>query len=182
MSLTSKKVLSPDALETLSDLGEPARLLLNGWRSISVSSYSSTDTVATIALPEDIDSIAGLEFRGFTAEAAASTREQYKKAREEYAPFDIIKYATGYIRAARDSRNDDREEWKEAMRDMGMDEKTCDRIVTPGFDDIRLCQTAKYWVLETVKDRYAFLNALDFLITHQIMGGIAQSAVSPEAN
>lgn len=51
-----------------------------------------------------------------------------------------------------------------------MNEKTCERNLIPGFDEIRLRESTRYWVVETLKDRYAFLTSLTFVINYPYHG------------
>lgn len=88
--------------------------------------------------------------------AAVVTSDRFRRTQRETPDEELIQYAKGTIRCGNDA-TDDEDNWDKAMQSMGIDDDLRDRILDPTSRDIRLTQTATYWVLETVSDLYDFL-------------------------
>ena len=54
------------------------------------------------------------------------------------------------------------------MKEMGVGDDMRSRILSPGFDDVRYSETAKFWVLDTIKGRHAFLKSLNRYIIDNV--------------
>ena len=159
-----------DSVETyLLALGAPTSTE-DGWRSLSAASYnsSSSDSDATIEIPEFIDSIETLKFIGFCDEAAEETWHNFCVVRERVgSDASLIHIAKNRVRRGHDAFEANHD-WDLAMASMGIGPALRARILTPGYEDIRFSQTAKDWVIESIEDRYGFLKSLgDWITTPQ---------------
>ncbi|KAI9809388.1 MAG: hypothetical protein M1826_003923 [Phylliscum demangeonii] len=150
----------------------PAIIQLNGWRMISVSSYSSDDSDATVEIPEDLDSAESLQFLGFHPEEAGEIWERHCRVEVNYPDFpnDLLEVAVLHVKGCGDAATDEDAEWDRAMIDMGMDAATRRAMLTPGHDEIRLRATPRHWVVETLIDRYTFLGSLGRAIVRPELG------------
>ncbi|KAI9827086.1 MAG: hypothetical protein M1826_006450 [Phylliscum demangeonii] len=115
-------------------------------------SLSDTDADATVDVPEDLDSAKGLQFLGFCPEVAADIWEHDCRL------------------SGQDAAANDDVEWNRAMTDMGMDGATRRALRTPGFDNVRFRARPQHWVIETLKDRTAFLRSISNSIVHPELG------------
>ncbi|KAI9696705.1 MAG: hypothetical protein M1836_005067 [Candelina mexicana] len=158
------KTLTAETLEKLAIFGTPAESD-RGWRSVSTMSYmSNSSSASTISIPDDFESVETIVFLGFTEVTATAIFERFRKWREEgnIHQGELLDFITGHlISITTDAYERDDEAWDKAMLAMGVDIDLRARILTPGFEDIRFSESAKHWVVDTIKARHAFLKTLN---------------------
>lgn len=159
MSLTTTtKVISQSSLSKLVASGSDVEVY-DGWRFILNKTYmseSSGSSESIVAIPDDLKSVQTLKFLGFTDTAAEITFKRFQRAQSEWPDEELISYAKGTVRAGNDAVDED-DDWDEAMRSMGIDDQLRGRILNTRYTNIRLTETAMYWVIDTITDLYEFL-------------------------
>ena len=142
-----------------------------GFRAISVSTYSSSssdDSDKTVEIPELLESRETLELLEFDPSAADVILENWHHHLAHHVEGmpdpSFLGCIKAYIRRGNDAFDED-DDWYAAMTSMGVTRAQQERIMHPDFATIRLGQSAMGWVIETVQDRYHWLESLDSNIT-----------------
>ena len=160
---TRTRVLSESAHRTLSEFGEDVPLH-NGWqriRCVALSeSSSSTDSDASIDIPELLESTQAMEFLGFAPEAALDIYKRFLNGSKLLPNDSILQYAKGHVRSVPDVGLVE-DDWNSAILGMGITQSLCSQILDPEFKDLRLTQNAQFWVLDTIEAKYIFLYSLE---------------------
>ena len=156
-------VLSEEALNRLREYGEP--VTSDGgslWISLSAisSSPSSKNDTTKIHIPQYLESVQALEFLGFAPAPAQEILDRFNSAFEEHPHAQILDYATDYVRSAPDGVSPE-DDWEGALESMGVKESLKDSILNPSHADIRMTETASYWVLDTMDAKNAWLKGLN---------------------
>ncbi|CAD6583438.1 MAG: hypothetical protein ASARMPRED_001322 [Alectoria sarmentosa] len=133
--------------------------------------HSSEDN-KIITIPRELNSKATLRFLGLSKAATDDTWSRYAKFIEQYRYEDVIGFAKATVRGGQDTASIDNDDWIIAMRTMGVRKVLRNRIMTPGFESIRLTKTPQVWVLQTFKERWFELKDLD----HIVLGRRGQKA------
>ncbi len=163
LSQTSSRnrILSDRARQTLSHLGEELPTG-EGWQVIRVVavSESSSDSDASVNIPEVLESPEAMQFLGFTETAAAAIYARYLQGSVAYQDEEIIEYAKGCIRSGTDAGTQS-DDWDAAIASMGIRSDVRQQIMDPRFQHIRLTANAMHWVRDTIMAKYDYLTALD---------------------
>ena len=125
-----------------------------------------------VAIPEYLDSLQTMEFLGFNKDQAKWTWEDYQQTQEMFSFKSLIDNAkrnlwSGY---SQDAVQED-DDWDEIMRRLCIDGDLRERIMTKGFEQIRLTKTAHAWVRQTIIEKYDFLSSLDERIYNRPRNG-----------
>ncbi|KAL8893219.1 MAG: hypothetical protein Q9192_005480 [Flavoplaca navasiana] len=136
--------------------------------SISSSSSSISSATASVRfhplaaaenafnLPDHAESVAAVEFCGFTPNAAQYIYGNYVKSRSvPQNPDDLMDYMFSQTNLAKNEMPPN-----EAMSRMGLTQSTQDRILDPRFEQIRGTESIKAWVKDTVRVNYLTLLQL----------------------
>ncbi|KAI9702948.1 MAG: hypothetical protein M1836_008162 [Candelina mexicana] len=161
-------ILSDEALEVLTSLGFQTTLE-NGWRTIPIASYmheSPLNEGATIKVPDNLESRQYFEFLGFTEEESQTLWDRYEACYDEcYQLANTHQMATYRLRyranAYHDRADEEGSDWEGAMKSMGLAETLRSRIMTPGFENIRLTKNVRAWAMKSIKERMYFLRCLN---------------------
>ncbi|KZF24881.1 hypothetical protein L228DRAFT_57708 [Xylona heveae TC161] len=124
-----------------------------------------------------LESLETLQYFGFDEPAATKIWDHYQKYHDNWLTFMDCVYS--YIEGCHDTsgRNDD---WDKAMKEMGITKRLRDAILDPEFDEIRLRQTAAFWVLDTIEDTYAYLSMMSPCISGNVsFASFVSDATSP---
>ncbi|KAI9846222.1 MAG: hypothetical protein M1838_001359 [Thelocarpon superellum] len=139
----------------------------DGWRTVSRASYqASVYSDSVVEVPEEMYSVETVEFLGFAAEVAWEIWKRYRE-QEKLQPdeVELLEVCNDRVDQGMDAC-DDTDDWDAAMQSMGITAQLRARILTPGHENIRATQSAKEWVLATIKERYGFLFSLNTWILH----------------
>ena len=134
-----------------------------GWQTIrcmALSDSSSSDSEASVDVPQSLESPEAMEFLGFTHEAALEIFQRFQNASTILDDDCILEYAKGHVRSVPDVGCPE-DDWTSAMIAMGITQALCQQILDPRFTDLRLTQNACFWVLDTIEVKYDFLLSLD---------------------
>lgn len=179
MSSTYTAILSEQAFRRLSESGEEPEES-SGWLTVKCGSISSSssDEEALISIPQTLESVQGLEFLGFSSSAAEEILDAYQAASAQIPNDDILTHAKIHIRYAHDATLDT-DDWDGALVDMGLKHELRQNILYPEFAALRRKESAKYWALDTLNARYAFLRSInDYVLEHA--GGKKKAAGTRE--
>lgn len=133
-----------------------------GWQVIRVVavSESSSDSDASVQIPELLESPEAMQFLGFTEKAAAEIYDRYLQGVATSTGEEIINYAKGHIRSGTDAGTES-DDWNAALVSMGIKLDMRLQIMDPKYEHIRLTANAMHWALDTIKAKYHFLTAID---------------------
>ena len=156
------RVLSESAHQTLSGLGEdvPYHGGCQTIRCVALSESSSSDSEASVDIPQILESTEAMEFLGFSAGAAAAILERFLDGSKNIPDEDILDYAKGHVRSAPDAGTVE-DDWNSAMASMGISQALRDQILDPKFSELRLTRNAQFLVLDTIEAKFMFLSSLD---------------------
>jgi hypothetical protein len=119
-------------------------------------------------LPDNIESAECLQFLGLAPEVAAAVYRNYVQGKQDLGdPADILEYAVGHVQhcgydaVAGDTEKETIHEWHLAMASMGVCEELRHRILSPGFEKFRTMETARHWVIDTMRTTYRFLMSVN---------------------
>lgn len=142
----------------------------DGWRHISNSLYMNVKpgNESIVAIPEYFDSLQTLEFLGFDKEVAQliwSTYQEMAKTRslDEFIHGCIADFWNDFPQDVIDAI-DEWDEWDEIIVSFGIGDDLRQRIMAPGYEKIRLTQTAHWWITQTIMERFKFLGCIDLFI------------------
>lgn len=154
-------VLSHQARDSLTSEGEyyenKGEFITIPRSCFTSSSYASAELVD---VPTTLKSQTALEWLGFAETSAKSMVALWEKIQGEKKDasfYDDIIYAT--INLGHDAVNIT-DDWPEAIRSMGMTKAFRKRIMSQRYNRVRLSETAKFWVVDTVEAKYTFLMGL----------------------
>lgn len=137
-----------------------------GYRTVSVKSYSSSSSSATddetVEIPTDLNSREVLEFLGFDDAVGNEIFANWQASQDDEIEDWVIGFARAYVEHMGRLYNavDEDDEWDDALKKMGMSKDMRDRILDPEFKDLRLTQSARYWVKDTINEAFYFLTTL----------------------
>ena len=128
----------------------------SGYRTVSLMSYSSSseESEASFELPENLNSVACLEFVGFSALAAEKIFATWEAGQRGPLSIDssLLDEALCHIKA--NARHldawDNDDDWQTALSTMGISMEMCERILDPKFAAIRLTGCACSWATDSV--------------------------------
>lgn len=123
------------------------------WIQLPHRAFSSLEDDTITATPRLLNSAATLRFLGLSKSATHETWTRYSKFLETGGEDDIISVALATIRGGQNADSTDDDDWYAAMKSMGASKVLRGRIMTPGFNSIRLSKSPLVWVLQTVKER-----------------------------
>jgi len=169
--MTSTRIISEDSLQILLEAGNSIEVK-NGYRTISVSSISSTiKSDDTIEIPDLLNSVETLQFCGFEAEAAAKIYQGWKDFQDTRWPNslgyeeEIIEMARDYILGQAETcdafSSSTLDDWDSALAAQGIADHMRARILDPQFEHIRLGACASEWALDTIMLSWEYLDGLD---------------------
>ncbi|KZF24811.1 hypothetical protein L228DRAFT_281852 [Xylona heveae TC161] len=162
--------LTAEALAKLKNFGTPATPTeTNGWRSIfgsTCKSITSGGSKDSITIPEYVESRETLEYLGFTERAAKKLWQRIQKLEEpEMNPFMTMVRA--YIRSFPDAI-DEGDDWNAVMANIGIAERLQTAIMSPEYSEIRLSETAHYWLIDTMERDFEFLEEISDRISTEL--------------
>lgn len=133
-----------------------------GW--ITIARIGSETGDIREYVPETIESVETLQYLGLTQHAALVAFGDFAHNCEcpKYVNTRFIEWAKTHVRMIPDcSKHDAVPEWDEAMRLMGLQELRRNAILNPRFAKIRQEHTARYWVIQTMEEKWRHLVELD---------------------
>lgn len=166
------QVISEQAFRKLVERGEWFRWEGGsrfGWIKLRVSAIypgypeasSPSANDATISVPHILESAATLQFLGFTAAASAEIVETFlMNSKHPGFEKDIFAYARAHV-CISDYYSHRKDDWTATIDGMGIRLAVRDQILDARFRDLRMTESARFWVLDTMKAKYEFLKALD---------------------
>ncbi len=128
-----------------------------GWqiiRAAAVSEFSS-DSDASVKIPELLESPEAMQFLGFTEKAAAEIYDRYLQGSARFAGEEIFGYAKDHIRSDTDASAES-DDWDETLASMGIKSDMRLQIMDSEFEHIRLTANAIHWALKTIQAKYHF--------------------------
>ena len=162
--MMSTKVISSEASRWLSEIGEEI-VVTRGWLRLRTSevSSSSSDSNATIDIPQALETAETLRFLGFTSTATEAIFNRFEQACTDFPESTILDFAKGRVRSSTDASTTE-DDWASAIDRMGINTALRDQIIDQRFEDLRLTKSARFWVLDTVVAKYRFLEGLDMMV------------------
>ncbi|MCJ1419979.1 hypothetical protein MMC32_006335 [Xylographa parallela] len=167
-------IFEPDDAAVLETAGllKPA---VNGLREISMTSvFSHTTTSPTstdagyapegssssqfMEIPDLLESQVTLEWLGFDADAARMLIQRWENWDPD-DPSDFMTLVRDHVRISEYDAFGPSENWLRALRTMGIAPKLRDAILDPVYRPIRCTQSAKEWVLDSMRGRSRILSA-----------------------
>lgn len=135
-----------------------------GFRTVSVSSYSSSSASSdeSVEIPEDLNSYQFLVFAGFTDETARIIYNRWLNWDNATIGSYVYDFAVGHVdgrSSVLDAVEED-DDWDTALLEMGVNDRLRAAILNPEFDSVRLTESASYWVKDTIKEAYVFVDTL----------------------
>ena len=128
--------------------------------AIPRSSYSSSsDSDEIVEIPAILESQATLQWLGFTEGKSQLMMSSWAQAYATDNEADFFETIEATINQGSDAV-DLTDDWPAAIRSMGMTRAFRKKIMHHRYNHIRLSETAKFWVLDTVTDKYRFLSGL----------------------
>ena len=166
------EVLSEKAFRRLVERGEWYRWeggSRSGWIKLRVlavypshpRALSPSADDAVISVPRILQSTATLDFLGFTEAASAEIFETFQmNSKHPGYVKDMFAYARAHVNIAEyySRRKDD---WASIIEEMGIRPAVRDQILDDRFKELRMTESARFWVLDTIKAKYEFLMALE---------------------
>ena len=146
-------VLTEDSITDLKEQFGSSLSISGEWIQIPRRAFSSSEDNEIISIPRELNSKATLRFLGLSKAAMDDTWSRYAKFLEQYRYEDIIGFAKATVRGGQDTASIDNDDWIISMRTMGVRKVLRNRIMTSGFESIRLTKTPQVWVLQTFKER-----------------------------
>lgn len=172
-SSTVTPLLSQEAI-TILEAKQPTPLQ-NGRRVVSNVSYMSDDSIdseASVEIPEYLESQATLEFLEFKPEVARNLWDKIQEAQTILPNRDFLDAVRFFISTipedAYEENND--EEWKDAVKAMGLTRAFEARLMDAAFREIRLKGSLKEWVTFMMEERFYFLQSLDAFVKNPARG------------
>ncbi|OQD98083.1 hypothetical protein PENSOL_c010G06911 [Penicillium solitum] len=130
-----------------------------------VSMDASSDCF--VSIPEDLVSFATLQYLGYNHQTATRIWERWanwppgriKRQSDDFEDgIPFIEVAEGYLDSATDTCDDDDSAWFDCLDNYGMSTELTHAIMDTKFRHIRLTQSCKFWVQDTLKLRYRGLE------------------------
>lgn len=155
-------MLSRQARESLTSVGEYYE---NKGEFITIprSSFSSSNDASAemlVDVPTTLESQTALEWLGFTETKAKAMIARWEKIQGEDKDVDFYEdIIEATIKLGYDAV-DTTDDWPGAIRSMGMTRALRGKIMSHRYNNVRLTETAKFWVLDTVTAKYLFLCGL----------------------
>jgi hypothetical protein len=119
-------------------------------------------------LPESIESVAGLEFLGFTTEKAGEILARFESQPDDQCPDGIFDYAEGEIARLNSAEFRDLPA-AQAMALLGISESLRDALLDPKFKQLFDSQTLLFWLYDTIESRHCSLvQLLDRVKQHTV--------------
>jgi len=101
-------------------------------------------------IPEKTISLATLEYLGFTPAVAAIVWRNWETSPPHVQRYNgFLSYAMGMIETKPDNAFQLDHDWHGVMQGWGVNTELIEAIMDPDFEQIRLSQSAKSWVLDT---------------------------------
>ncbi|MCJ1385010.1 hypothetical protein MMC17_008128 [Xylographa soralifera] len=170
----ARAVFDPDdatALET-AGLLKPAA---TGLREISMTSVFSSTTTSSdstdsgyvsegssswqfLKIPDFLESQATLQWLGFNPDAAKMLIQPWENWDPE-DPSDFMTLVRDHVRTSEYDAVGPYENWVRALQTIGVTPKLRDAILDPDYQQIRYTQSAKYWVVDSMRGRFRILSA-----------------------
>ncbi|KAJ6181206.1 hypothetical protein N7519_011667 [Penicillium mononematosum] len=130
-----------------------------------VSIASNSDSF--VSIPENLVSLATFEHLGYNSETATRIWEYWtnwptwgsQRGTDDIGGVPFIEVAEYYINSSLDTCEDDDDQWLHCMNLYGINCEFQEAIMDPKFRHIRLTESCKYWVQDTIKLRYRGLEA-----------------------
>ena len=115
-------------------------------------------------VPEKIESVETLQYLGLTRCAALEAYLVFAHESQSptYVKTEFVEWARKHVEKFPDCSEDDAVSvWEDAMRIMGLQTLGRDAILHPRFAKLRQEHTARYWVIQTMEDKWKHLVELD---------------------
>lgn len=88
---------------------------------------------------------------------------RFHLASAEEINIDLLGFVKGHVRSAKDASLP-WENWQTAMDNMGIKRSLQQAVMDPDFENLRVTQSAMYWVLDTLVTKYMYLKDLDKIV------------------
>ncbi|KAB2569615.1 hypothetical protein DBV05_g11705 [Lasiodiplodia theobromae] len=109
-------------------------------------------------IPRDAQSVAALEFIGFTPQAAQEIFAKWSARPDpDTNPDELLDYAYSHVRSYDPSETSP---GRETMTRMGISTKMQDALTDPEFADIAATEMQQFWIRDTLKINYLTLLQL----------------------
>ena len=152
-------VLSSDASSWLSENGD-ATEIKTGWLRVRASRLStSSSDESMVDIPTVLESYQTLRYIGFASGAATTIFETYTA---EDQSIELLEFAKGHVRSFPDATA--AMDWSSAMDRMGINTDLRNLILDPEYEDVRLSQTARFWVIDALTANYRSLKSLENVV------------------
>ncbi|KAI9844964.1 MAG: hypothetical protein M1838_001948 [Thelocarpon superellum] len=138
-------------------------------RSSSSSSGASTTSaisrvtfagkeVESIEIPTHIESATTYEWLGFTAAKAAELYQWFTEVPDDDQLKDFYYVAEFQLTWSKvEDAYTESDDWRACMDGLGINQTLQDAILNPEYEEIRFTQSCKFWLLDTMGDKYSFL-------------------------
>lgn len=166
--------LSEQSIQILRSRGDDCPLQ-NGFRYVKNTSYlsqASIDSQATVAIPNELESVETLQFLELCPEAAQFVFNNFLLQKAQFPDrADILSSAIDHVESIQgDAFSEADDDWIDVMNRIGMTSKYQIRVMDPDFSDMRLNGSAKHWIMEMMKMRFEFLDNFDKVIKNHGKG------------
>lgn len=149
---------------TIERLQFPTAPIYIGKRWITTALTASGTDNTRECIPKTIESVETLQYLGLTQSAASEAFGVFTQKSEITVDIDIefVTWAKRHVEKFPDcSREDAASVWDDVMRTMGLQHLWRNAILDPRFAIIRQEHTAKYWVIQTMEEKWKQLIELD---------------------
>ena len=155
MKFKPTATLEPSMIKLLRKNPAYRVLIEHGWITIiRIKSASHRNT--TDCIPETIESVQTLQYLGLTHKAALKAFAVFALQCE--LNVDFVEWAKRHVEKFPDClEEDDVAKWDEVMRVMGVQELRREAILDPRYAELRQEHTAKYWVVQTMEEKWKYL-------------------------
>lgn len=171
--MSATKVFSDDTIALLNARGDNATLV-NGYRSVLNTSYmsvGSSDSEATVMIPDTIESVETLEFLEFRPEVAQRIYDDYQRScNNNPERADIFYSARDSVNSIQGDAFNENDDWAGIIDRIGMSTDFKRRIMDPdpNFTRMRLTGNAKGWIIEAMTMRMEFLKSFNSLVKNRL--------------
>ncbi|CAE7020354.1 hypothetical protein PTNB85_09936 [Pyrenophora teres f. teres] len=139
--------------------------------SVRFRSFSS-NLDRTFFIPSSLESVAALEFVGFTSDAAAQVYGNFSN-KPSSSPDDLVAFACGHVARLSHPKVQDMPV-ASALDLVGINSQIKEVFLDSQFDQVRQTQTLLYWVEDTITTNYDTLERLQHRLKTSARLGVAK--------
>ncbi|KAE8863791.1 hypothetical protein PTNB73_06998 [Pyrenophora teres f. teres] len=139
--------------------------------SVRFRSFSS-NLDRTFLIPSSLESVAALEFIGFTTDAAAQVYGRFSN-KSSSSPNDLVAFACGHVARLSHPKVQDMP-IASALDLVGINSQIKAVFLNSRFDQVRQTQTLLYWVKDTITTNYDTLERLQHRLKTSAKLGVAK--------